>query len=59
MHDPVFCTYTTFTDRRGAVLQLDTYRRSDPTGQGNPPQTIQLTRDSAMQLRDLIDSTFA
>lgn len=59
VHDPVFCSYTVFTDRSGPVLQVDTYRRSDPAGQGNPPQTIQLTRESALQLKALIEQTFS
>lgn len=58
IHDTVECTYSTFTQAGVPILQIDTYGKSDRANPTSISQSLQLNRQSALQLQDLIQQTF-
>jgi hypothetical protein len=58
VHGSVECGYTIFEDRGVRYLQLDTYGSRERQIPGKTSQSIQLSAESAAQLRDLIEKAF-
>lgn len=60
VHAPVSCTYTDFANPMTGdrYLQLDTFGTRDRDFPGKTSQSIQLNRDSALQLKRIIEQLF-
>jgi hypothetical protein len=58
VHDEVECDYFVFREGGETYLQLDTYARGDRDRSGGVKQKIQLNRESALQLRQLLEEHF-
>ncbi len=60
IHEEVDCTYTDFADSKSGdrFLQLDTFGRPGRDIPGKVSQTIQLGRDGAAQLKQIIEQVF-
>ncbi|MEL7499015.1 MAG: methionyl-tRNA formyltransferase [Planctomycetota bacterium] len=59
IHKPTTCDYSIFVGDDGEqYLQIDTYGSSERELAGKISQSIQFNRDSASQLRALIDNHF-
>ena len=57
-HEPVICGWRAFDLDGERLLQLDTYGRSDRAMPDKVSQSIQLDRDGAKELLDLIRRAF-
>lgn len=58
VHDPVQTTYTVFQEDEKTVLQIDTYGRADRTIPGKVSQSIQIDKEAAKLLYNLLKKTF-
>ena len=59
VHGDVVCLYSVFSDPSGnGYLQLDTYGSDDRDFPGKISQSVQFNRDSAAQLKKLIEQVF-
>lgn len=54
VHEKVYTTYTSFEMYGEKYIQIDTYGRSDRENPGKISQSLQLNRDTAKYLIDLI-----
>ena len=59
VHKPVECGASTFEHDGVLYLQLDTYGTRERQDVGDVSQSLQMDREAALQLRELIDATFA
>jgi hypothetical protein len=57
-HGPVECGYQVFDVDGDRILQLDTYGSSSRQFQGKTSQSIQLDREAARRLLDLLTQAF-
>jgi len=56
VHEPVDCTYTTFTDETGSkYLQVDTYGSSSRKIKGKKSQSLQFDEKSLIELKGVIE----
>jgi hypothetical protein len=56
VHEPVDCTYTTFTDETGSkYLQIDTYGSSSRKIKGKKSQSLQFNEKSLKELKGIIE----
>ncbi len=58
MHEPVRCTYQTFTEAGETLLQLDTYGSPESAQPESVKQTMQFDSHSAAQLVKLLKKHF-
>jgi hypothetical protein len=59
VHDEVECTYTVFTESSGnKFLQIDTYGSTSRQFRGKVSQSIQLNKESAKELMNVITNQF-
>ena len=58
LHDKVYATYSTFNFKCEHYLQIDTYGRADRENPGKLSQSIQLDRESALVLFELLKKEF-
>lgn len=58
LHDKVYATYTTFDSSNKHYLQIDTYGRSNRNCPGKISQSIQLDKNSAILLYNLLKKEF-
>ena len=58
IHDKVFATYTTFNYAGERILQIDTYGKDSREFTGKISQSIQIDKDTAMFLLNLIKQEF-
>lgn len=57
-HEPVQCTYDIVIVNGEPLLQLDTYGRKSRKFPGKVSQSLQLSRNAAVALRQIIDDAF-
>ena len=59
VHGPVEATYSVLYDEEGQKLvQIDTYGSTERVFAGKKSQSIQIDRDMAARLRQILDSEF-
>lgn len=58
LHDEIEATYSVFERDGRVLLQIDSYGRADREMPGKKSQTIQLDRDGARALFDIIKREF-
>lgn len=59
VHEEVECTYTIFTNSAGdKYFQIDTYGSNNREIRGKVSQSIQLNKDSAIELLEIITKEF-
>lgn len=59
LHDEIEATYSVFECDGRVLLQIDSYGRADREMPGKKSQTIQLDRDGARALFDIIKREFS
>lgn len=58
VHEKVYATYSTFDSYGDHYVQIDTYGRSDREQPGKISQSIQIDRETAAYLVDLLKREF-
>lgn len=58
VHEKVYATYSTFDNYGDHYVQIDTYGRSDREQPGKISQSIQIDRETAAYLVDLLKREF-
>ena len=59
VHEEAVATYSTFIEDGKKYFQIDTYRRKENVNLGSASQNIQLDKESAIKLIELLQKTFS
>ena len=58
LHDEIEATYSVFERDGGVLLQIDSYGRADREMPGKKSQTLQLDREGALELFEILKREF-